>query len=107
MFVLEGMDHLSPIPSIGHEVEDIGEGGALCFKERVEGIPEDMLHAHAPGIGPELFPGFHEAGCGKRDFVVSDAAEGVVSVWLIGRWSVEVYEVSFSLIRNGVCDSGR
>lgn len=65
-----------------------------------------MLHADTPGIGPELLPGFHEAGGGERNFVVSDPAKGVVSERLGGGRGVEVYGVGFSRLRDRVGKPG-
>ena len=42
------------------EPQDIGQARIVLFEERVQRVAQDVLHAHPPGIRPELLERFEE-----------------------------------------------
>ena len=88
-----------PKPFIPVHLENVGERQVVPFKKRIQRIAQDMLHADAPGVRPELLEGFQEARGRKRNVLVPDAAERVVTVRLrrIGR--IEIHNAVAKLVR--------
>ncbi len=46
---------------IGVEPQDVRKRRAVTLKQRVKGIAQHMLHAHAPSVRPELAEGLKQA----------------------------------------------
>ena len=70
---------------VGEEPQDVRERRVAVLDERKERIPEDVLHAHSPGLAPDLLEGFEDAGDGKRDLVGADSPERVVAIGMRSR----------------------
>jgi hypothetical protein len=64
-----------------------------------------MLHADAPGIGPELLKGLKQPGDGKGYLVIPHTAKGVVSEGLCAIWRVEIDDPFPLFSRNGPEDA--
>jgi len=48
------------------EAQDVGKRGLRLIEEGEECVPEDMLHARPPGVGPNFLEGLEQAGGDER-----------------------------------------
>jgi hypothetical protein len=96
---------LLPISFVRVKAKDVRKRRAVRLKQGVEGVAQDVFHADAPGVGPELLEGFNQAGNCQRYLVVPHATEGVISEGLRAIWRVEIDDPLLLFSRNGSEDA--
>lgn len=88
---------------IGKQAKDVSERTPRPLEESIERVPENVLHAHAPGVVPELPHRVEDARDRKRHLVFPDVPERVISVGRGGIRDVPVHDVCAA----GPCRIGR
>src|SRR5207249_4184661 len=87
---------------IREKPKDVGQGRLGLIEEGEEGVPEQMLEARPPGVGPEFFEHLEEARGGERPLRRRHAGERVEAERGAPVRDVEVHEIAFATRGDGL-----
>ena len=87
-FVRDLGRHGAPELLVGEQARHVQQRGVAILDERVERVAKDMLHTHAPGVGPVFLEGLHQSGRRQSDHSRMDPFERIVPERLSWIWRV-------------------
>src|SRR5262249_55440068 len=94
--VADRFGKLRPKLLISDDAHDVMHRRTLAFKKRHQNVAQDVLHAHAPRLGPHLFENFEEAGGGEGDAIFTDLTKGIVAIRLSGVAGIEIDHIGLA-----------